>query len=174
MTIGQSKKGSLIESLINIAIGCGVALLSQVVIFPQYGIHVPLRTDVQIMLWFTLISLVRSYWLRRLFNRHAVQGTAPNSREQQLLIALGKFAAGYRPGGEGWSREDQDALDMASGVRSPANGLPFVPQETDTGIPAERIARLTIAAWSDCGTRTAIEIAAKEAYAAGRSSAGNK
>lgn len=36
-----------------------------------------------------------------------------------------------------------------------------------TGITQERILQLTLSAWSDCGTRAAIEIAAKEAYAAG-------
>ena len=35
------------------------------------------------------------------------------------------------------------------------------------GITPARIAELTLSAWADCGTRTAIEIAAREAYAAG-------
>jgi hypothetical protein len=33
----------------------------------------------------------------------------------QIAIALGKYAAGYRPGGEGWTPEDQQALDRAMG-----------------------------------------------------------
>jgi hypothetical protein len=35
---------------------------------------------------------------------------------EQALIALGKYAAGYRPGQEGWSQEDQEALDAANGT----------------------------------------------------------
>ena len=64
----QSKLGSLIESLMNIFIGYFVALASQLVVFPLLDIHVPLSTNLWIGLWFTLISLVRSYVIRRWFN----------------------------------------------------------------------------------------------------------
>lgn len=64
----QTKLGSLIESLMNIVIGYGVALLSQIAIFPMFGIHVPLSTNLLIGAWFTIISLVRSYIIRRWFN----------------------------------------------------------------------------------------------------------
>ena len=64
----QTRLGSLIESLMNIAIGYGVALLSQIAIFPMFGIHVPLSTNLLIGAWFTIISLVRSYIIRRWFN----------------------------------------------------------------------------------------------------------
>lgn len=64
----QTKLGSLIESLMNIVIGYGVAILSQVVIFPWFDIHVPLKTNLWIGAWFTVISLVRSYIIRRWFN----------------------------------------------------------------------------------------------------------
>ena len=65
----QSKKGSFIESCVNIAIGYGVALVSQIIIFPMFGINVPLSTNIWIGVWFTVISLVRSYVVRRVFNR---------------------------------------------------------------------------------------------------------
>jgi hypothetical protein len=64
----QSKTASLIESLANILIGYWVALLSQLVVFPQFGIDVPFRANLWIGAWFTAISLVRSYVLRRWFN----------------------------------------------------------------------------------------------------------
>jgi len=66
----QSKLGSLIEACANVVIGYGVALLSQIVVFPWFGIHVPLSTNLWIGAWFTVISLVRSYILRRWFNNH--------------------------------------------------------------------------------------------------------
>lgn len=65
----QSKLGSLVESIINIAIGFGIALTSQVMVFPWYGINIPMQDNIMITLWFTLISIARSYTLRRLFNR---------------------------------------------------------------------------------------------------------
>lgn len=64
----QTRLESLIESLANIAIGYMVALLSQVAIFPLFGIHVPLSTNLAIGAWFTGISLARSYVIRRWFN----------------------------------------------------------------------------------------------------------
>lgn len=65
----QSKIGSFIESLVNILIGFGIALGSQLLIFPLYGVHISMHDNVMITVWFTLISIMRSYTLRRLFNR---------------------------------------------------------------------------------------------------------
>jgi hypothetical protein len=64
----QSRTASLIESVFNVVIGYGVALASQLVIFPMFGIHLPLSDNLAIGAWFTLISLVRSYTIRRYFN----------------------------------------------------------------------------------------------------------
>ena len=65
----QSKLGSLIEAAMNIAIGFVVAFLSQILVFPLVGIHgVPLATNLEIGAYFTLISLIRSYVIRRWFN----------------------------------------------------------------------------------------------------------
>ena len=66
--IGQSKKHSFLESLVNVAIGYGIAILSQIVIFPLFGIHIPLRDNLLIGVIFTIVSIVRSYALRRAFN----------------------------------------------------------------------------------------------------------
>jgi len=52
----QTRRHSFIESVTNVAIGYGVALASQLVIFP-------------IGLWFTVISIARSYVVRRYFTR---------------------------------------------------------------------------------------------------------
>ena len=64
----QTRLGSFYESVINITIGAGVALMSQLIIFPLYGIEVSLNTNLGIMAWFTLISVIRSYVIRRWFN----------------------------------------------------------------------------------------------------------
>lgn len=65
----QSKRNSLIESFANVAVGYFVAVGSQMVVFPILGIHIEHRTNFIIGLIFTVISLVRSYLLRRLFNK---------------------------------------------------------------------------------------------------------
>lgn len=66
---GQSRVHSFLEACANIALGYLVALGAQLLVFPLYGIHIPLSTNLWIGLWFTLVSLARSYILRRLFNR---------------------------------------------------------------------------------------------------------
>ncbi len=69
--MAQTKKGSLIESISNVIIGYTVALLSQLLIFPMFDIHVPITDNLAIGAWFTVISLARSYVIRRWFNRGA-------------------------------------------------------------------------------------------------------
>lgn len=66
--IGQSKRHSFLESLFNVAVGYGIALLSQILVFPLFGIHIPLHDNIIIGIIFTVISICRSYLLRRLFN----------------------------------------------------------------------------------------------------------
>ena len=58
---------SFIESLTNVAVGLAVSLASQIVIFKLYDIHVAFSDNVIITLWFTVISVLRSYALRRFF-----------------------------------------------------------------------------------------------------------
>jgi hypothetical protein len=63
----QSKWDSWRESVTNTAIGYVVAVCSQVVIFPFFGIHIPLMDNFIMALWFTLVSIIRGYFVRRWF-----------------------------------------------------------------------------------------------------------
>ena len=65
----QSRRHSFVESVTNVAIGYGVALASQLAIFPVFEIHVPLSDNLLIGAWFTLVSIARSYMVRRWFTR---------------------------------------------------------------------------------------------------------
>jgi len=70
----QTKMQSLIESGVNILIGYGVAVVSQIVVFPWFGIHISVSENMLMGIYFTIISLARSYGLRRFFNwRHRVK-----------------------------------------------------------------------------------------------------
>lgn len=66
--MSQSRKQSLAETVINVAIGYVVAIGSQLAIFPLFGIHVSLSDNLWIGAWFTVISIARGYAVRRLFN----------------------------------------------------------------------------------------------------------
>lgn len=65
----QTRRQSFLESCINVAIGYVVALLSQVLVFPMFEIHIPLTSNLAIGAIFTVISIARSYLVRRAFNR---------------------------------------------------------------------------------------------------------
>ncbi len=65
----QSKKHSAIESMVNVLIGYSVAILSQLIIFPFFDIIIPIQDNLLIGVWFTVISLIRSYIVRRWFTK---------------------------------------------------------------------------------------------------------
>lgn len=66
--MSQSRRGSLLEAGVNVLIGYLVAVGSQILIFPWFGVNIPLSDNFAIGGFFTLVSLVRSYVLRRAFN----------------------------------------------------------------------------------------------------------
>lgn len=66
--MSQSRKMSFVESIANVLLGYGIAVLAQIAIFPLFSIHVPLHDNLMIGALFTVVSLVRSFALRRLFN----------------------------------------------------------------------------------------------------------
>jgi hypothetical protein len=63
----QSRRMSLLESLTNVAIGYGVAVATQIAVFPLFGLEVSLSDNLAIGGLFTLVSIARSYAVRRLF-----------------------------------------------------------------------------------------------------------
>jgi hypothetical protein len=63
----QSRLMSLVESVANVIVGYGVAVVTQVLIFPIFSLHTTLAQNLQMGAIFTLVSIVRSFGLRRLF-----------------------------------------------------------------------------------------------------------
>ena len=67
--MSQSRRMSLIEAVSNTMVGYLVALMVQLVVFPLFGLAVSLADNLVIALVFTVVSIARSYTLRRLFER---------------------------------------------------------------------------------------------------------
>lgn len=63
----QSRRQSLIEAITNVVVGYALALLTQIVVFPWFELKVSLNDNLAIGAIFVIISLLRSYALRRLF-----------------------------------------------------------------------------------------------------------
>jgi len=65
----QSRTMSLVEAATNVVVGYVLAIATQIVVFPWFGIKTGLTGHLTIGLAFVSVSLVRSYLLRRLFER---------------------------------------------------------------------------------------------------------
>ena len=63
----QSRAMSLIEAVANVVFGYGIAVTTQITVFPIFELRVSLGDNLLIGALFTLVSLIRSYALRRLF-----------------------------------------------------------------------------------------------------------
>lgn len=63
----QSRKMSLIEAVTNVAVGYGLAVVTQIIVFPWFGLEAALGEHLTMGLAFVTVSLARGYLLRRLF-----------------------------------------------------------------------------------------------------------
>ena len=66
--LGQSRKHSALESMLNILIGVGIAFVSNMLILPYFGFHISVEQNIALTIIYTFISFLRSYFIRRLFN----------------------------------------------------------------------------------------------------------
>lgn len=80
----QSRALSLVEAAANVAVGYTVAVAANLLVLPAFGYAVSLRDASAMGLVFTLISLVRSYVLRRLFNSLASGASLPCRQSQEV------------------------------------------------------------------------------------------
>lgn len=78
--MGQSKRASLLEALVNVTVGFLVSLIVWTfVVVPIWNLPVSMHENLQITLLFTAVSVARSYVWRRVFNSFTHRETyAPN------------------------------------------------------------------------------------------------
>lgn len=63
----QSRTMSLIEATTNVVVGYVLAIATQLLVFPLFGIEAMLQEHLAIGLAFVAVSLARGYLLRRVF-----------------------------------------------------------------------------------------------------------
>lgn len=84
--MSQSRLSSLIEAMMNTVIGYVINLGVQLLVYPLYGAVFTFGQNVQIGLIFMIVSIVRSYAIRRWWNQRlhraaqllAGETTSPN------------------------------------------------------------------------------------------------
>ena len=64
----QTKNKSLIEAVSNTIIGLGTSFAIQLIIYPVLNIPVSIGQNIIITAVFFIVSIIRSYLVRRLFN----------------------------------------------------------------------------------------------------------
>lgn len=88
---------SLAEAMTNVVVGYGVAVLTQIIVFPLFGMQVSLGDSLLIGAAFTLASVVRSYVLRRLFERLRLRGLQREAAALWRAAAMAGVWAGQLP-----------------------------------------------------------------------------
>lgn len=66
--MNQTRLGSLIEAIINTCIGFGINFTANMFIFPMFGFHITPGANFMLGMIYTIISVARSYCIRRWFN----------------------------------------------------------------------------------------------------------
>jgi hypothetical protein len=64
---------SLLESVTNVVVGYVLAIITQIVVFPLFGIVTDLSEHLAIGLAFVVVSLARGFVLRRIFEHFSRQ-----------------------------------------------------------------------------------------------------
>ena len=75
---------SMVESIVNVVVGYGVAVVTQILIFPVFGLNATLEQNLQMGAVFALVSIARSFALRRVFGAAVSDQTRTSSRRPTL------------------------------------------------------------------------------------------
>jgi uncharacterized YccA/Bax inhibitor family protein len=72
--MAQTRGQSAVETVVGTAVGLLVSVAANMLVLPVFGFSPNLEEAGQIGVVFTLVSIARSYMMRRLFNRLEVRG----------------------------------------------------------------------------------------------------
>ena len=65
----QTKKNSLLESIAQTIIGLATSIIIQMVLYPMLNIPVSFSQNLIITAVFFVVSIIRGYFVRRIFNK---------------------------------------------------------------------------------------------------------
>ena len=72
----QTRVMSLVEAVANVVVGYGVAVTTQMLVLPVFGLQTTLAQNLKLGLIFTVVSIARSFTLRRVFEAIRVASRA--------------------------------------------------------------------------------------------------
>lgn len=97
----QSRLMSLVEAIANVLVGYGVAVITQILIFPVFGLQTTLAQNLKMGAIFTIVSIARSFALRRVFEAIRVRARKPPLTRRRLP---------YRRDFSGTAARDQSSI----------------------------------------------------------------
>lgn len=136
----QSKVMSLVESVVNILVGLGVAMAANAIILPMFGFDISFKQNLIFGVAMTVVSIVRSYGLRRLFE--ALHIRRPLSPFVQAVIAE-RFR---QIEGEGYEPQHDDQHEGGELARAGAAYALYAPSHTSEN-KSRGVFALAISAW---------------------------
>lgn len=75
----------MVESLANVAVGYGVAVVTQMLVFPLFGLSTTLTENIAMGAIFTVVSIARSYCLRRIFEGYHTEYALKAMRPEEFM-----------------------------------------------------------------------------------------
>jgi len=78
----QSRRSSFIEACINVLIGFWINFFANLAILPLIGFNISVSQNLFIGVLYTIVSVARSYVIRRWFNRMIVNAARKIANEQ--------------------------------------------------------------------------------------------
>ncbi len=84
----QSRLMSLVEAIANVVVGYGVAVGTQILIFPLFGLQMTLAQNLMMGAIFTVFSIARSFALRRAFEAVRFRGMPARAEAQASRKSL--------------------------------------------------------------------------------------
>ncbi len=66
----QTKLASIIETVLNISMGYVINTATAILLLPVFGVYLSIGLNMKISAAMTIVSVVRSYFVRRAFNKH--------------------------------------------------------------------------------------------------------
>ena len=123
-TMKQTRLMSLVEAIATVAVGYGIAVVTQLVVFPWFGL--PARVDDALAIGgiFTIVSIARGFALRRLFEAFRTIWLSAGSHSQVVRTRWVIYASGALQFiGAHWHGEENAAQPLHYRTRHPLRRL---------------------------------------------------
>lgn len=78
----QSRRSSLVEACMNTIIGYFISLIVQLIVYPAFGAKFTFMDNIHIGFIFMVVSLIRSYVIRRWFEQYIHRAAIKITKEE--------------------------------------------------------------------------------------------